>query len=76
MYQVAQDADRLPIRIYTMNDAPTADTLISAQIRTGFVSKKLRIGPIKIFADGGMSNRTAAVDTPCLTPPHGKGLKM
>jgi predicted amidohydrolase YtcJ len=59
-----------------MHDASTADTLISSQIRTGFGSKKLRIGPIKIFADGGMSNRTAAVDTPYLTPPHGKGLKM
>ena len=76
MYQVAQDAGRLPIRIYTINDAPTADMLISAQTRTGFGSKKLRIGPIKIFADGGMSNRTAAVDTPYLTPPHGKGLKI
>jgi predicted amidohydrolase YtcJ len=76
MYQVAQNAGRLPIRIYTMHDAPTADALISSQIRTGFGSKKLRIGPIKIFADGGMSNRTAAVDTPYLTPPHGKGLKM
>ncbi|MBW2178748.1 MAG: amidohydrolase family protein, partial [Deltaproteobacteria bacterium] len=76
MYQAAQDAGRLPIRIYTMNYAPTADTLLDAQIKTGFGSRKLRIGPIKMFADGGMSNRTAAVGTPYLTPPHGKGLKI
>jgi predicted amidohydrolase YtcJ len=76
MYQVAQEAGCLPIRIYTMNYAPTADALAGAHIRTGFGSDKLRIGPIKIFADGGMSNRTAAVETPYLTPPHGKGLKI
>jgi predicted amidohydrolase YtcJ len=76
MYQAAQNAGRLPIRIYTMNYAPTADALTGAQIRTGFGSNKLRIGPIKIFADGGMSNRTAAVETPYLTPPYGKGLKI
>lgn len=76
MYQAALAADCLQIRIYTMNYAPTADSLIEAQIRTGFGSEQLRIGPIKIFADGGMSNRTAAVGTPYLTPPRDKGLKI
>ncbi|MBW1802981.1 MAG: amidohydrolase [Deltaproteobacteria bacterium] len=76
MYQAALDAGRLPIRIYTMNYALTADALTGSQIRSGFGSEKLRIGPIKIFADGGMSNRTAAVGTPYLTPPHGTGLKI
>lgn len=76
MYQVALAAGKLPIRIYTMNYAPTAEALSGSQVRTGFGSPKLRIGPIKIFADGGMSNRTAAVSTPYLTPPHDKGLKI
>jgi len=44
-------------------------------IRTGFGPDRLRIGPIKIFADGGMSNRTAAVGTPFRVPPYDKGLK-
>ncbi|MBW2408663.1 MAG: amidohydrolase family protein, partial [Deltaproteobacteria bacterium] len=47
-----------------------------SRIKTGFVSGKLRIGPIKIFAEGGMSNRTAAVSKPFLTPPYSKGLKI
>ena len=76
MYQLALDAGKLPIRIYTMNYALTAEALSGSQIKTGFGSPKLRIGPIKIFADGGMSNRTAAVSTPFLTPPHSKGLKI
>jgi hypothetical protein len=76
MYQAARDAGQLPIRIYTMNLSTESDDLVNARIKTGFGDRRLRIGPIKIFADGGMSNRTAAVGTPYLTPPHGKGLKI
>jgi predicted amidohydrolase YtcJ len=76
MYQEALEAGRQKIRIYTMNYALMAEPLTGSQIRTGFGSDRLRIGPIKLFADGGMSNRTAAVGVPYLTPPHGKGLKI
>ena len=76
MYQETLAAGQLKIRIYTMNYNLTAESLTGAQIKTGFGSGKLRIGPIKIFADGGMSNRTAAVSTPFLTPPYDKGLKI
>ena len=76
MYQETLAAGRLKIRIYTMNYAPMAEPLTGSQIKTGFGCGKLRIGPIKLFADGGMSNRTAAVGTPYLTPPHDKGLKI
>ncbi len=76
MYQETLAANRLKIRIYTMNDTRNAEFLVGSQIKTGFGSDRLRIGPIKIFADGGMSNRTAAVSKPFLTPPHDKGLKI
>jgi predicted amidohydrolase YtcJ len=76
MYQETLAANRLKIRIYTMNDTRYAESLTGSQIKTGFGSDRLRIGPIKIFADGGMSNRTAAVSQPFLTPPHDKGLKI
>jgi predicted amidohydrolase YtcJ len=76
MYQETLAAGQLKIRIYTMNYNLTADALTGSQIKTGFGSGMLRIGPIKIFADGGMSNRTAAVSTPFLTPPYDRGLKI
>lgn len=76
MYQETLAAKRLKIRIYTMNYALTADALTGSQVKTGFGSGHLRIGPIKLFADGGMSNRTAAVSKPYLTPPYEKGLKI
>jgi predicted amidohydrolase YtcJ len=76
IYQDTHAAGKLNIRIYTMNHDIMAESLVGARIKTGFGSPWLRIGPIKIFADGGMSNRTAAVSQPYLTPPHGKGLKI
>ncbi|MBU2548762.1 MAG: amidohydrolase family protein, partial [Proteobacteria bacterium] len=76
MYQEALAADKLHVRVYTMNLADLAEPLVQSGIRTGFGCDRLRIGPIKLFADGGMSNRTAAVSEPYLTPPHGTGLKI
>ncbi len=76
MYQEALAAGRLYTRLYTMNYAPLAESLVESQIRTGFGSGMLRIGPIKLFADGGMSNRTAAVVNPYLVPPYDTGLKI
>jgi len=76
MYQETLAAGRLRIRIYTMNHDEKAGPLTESRIRTGFGSDRLRIGPIKIFADGGMSNRTAAVSRPYLCPPNDKGLKI
>jgi predicted amidohydrolase YtcJ len=76
MYQETLAAGQLKIRIYTMNYTLTAESLTGSQIKTGFGSDRLRIGPIKIFADGGMSNRTAAISQPYLTPPYDNGLKI
>jgi len=76
MFQETLAAGRLHTRLYTMNYAPLADGLAESCIRTGFGSDMLRIGPIKLFADGGMSNRTAAVVKPYLTPPYDNGLKI
>jgi len=75
MYQETLAAGRLKIRIYTMNYAQLAKPLMESEIKTGFGSPHLRIGPIKIFADGGMSNRTAAVREPYRVPPYDNGLK-
>jgi len=76
IYQDTLAAGKLKIRIYTMNLDDKAEALTASRIRTGFGSDCLRIGPIKIFADGGMSNRTAAVSKPYLCPPNDKGLKI
>jgi predicted amidohydrolase YtcJ len=76
IYQETLAAGELKIRVYTMNLVYTCDSLVEAGIRTGFGSDRLRIGLIKVFEDGGISSRTAAVKAPYLTPPQGRGLKV
>jgi predicted amidohydrolase YtcJ len=76
IYQDTWAAGKLKIRVYTMNHDIMVESLVESRIKTGFGCPQLRIGPIKIFADGGMSNRTAAVGKPYLASPYGHGLKI
>ncbi len=75
-YQETLAAGKAKVRVYLMPEMNASRALLSSGIRTGFGGDWLRIGPLKIFEDGGMSNRTAAVGTPYLTPSHGRGLKV
>ena len=52
IYQDTRATGRLKIRIYTMNHDIMAESLIGSRVKTGFGCPQLRIGPIKIFADG------------------------
>jgi predicted amidohydrolase YtcJ len=60
-YQEVADEGRFPFRLYAYILNQWADPLISAGINRGFGSEWVKIGAIKIFLDGGMSSRTAAV---------------
>lgn len=73
-YQGVADSGRFPFRLsaYILNQ--WADPLMSAGIGLGFGSQWLRVGAIKIFLDGGMSSRTAAVFEPYLGGGGGTGI--
>lgn len=75
-YQDALVRDRLKVRVNCMNEVNHSGNLFQTGLRTGFGGDWLKVGPVKIFYDGGMTNRTAAMSEPYLTPPHDKGLKM
>ena len=69
----ADAAGALPLRVVAMiNEADSAWALETGLF--GFGSDRLRIGAIKVFSDGGMSSRTAAVDRPYDLPPYGRGV--
>jgi len=70
----AERRSELPIRVTSMFTYPEAGWLLKAGMTTGFGSDRLRIGAIKLWADGGMSSRTAAVDEPYEDPPGETGL--
>lgn len=75
-YQDALARDELYVRVYTMNLHDTAEPLLEAGIKFRFGSDMLRIGPIKIFYDGGMTSRTAYVSEPYKIEPYGTGIQL
>ncbi|GAB4349090.1 MAG: amidohydrolase [Candidatus Abyssubacteria bacterium] len=64
LFQEMERLGRLNLRIYTMTIDYTAQTLLDAGIRCGYGTPLVRIGAMKTFMDGGMSNRTAAISKP------------
>jgi predicted amidohydrolase YtcJ len=64
LYQDADRLRRLNLRVHTMNIDFTAQSLLDAGITCGYGTPMVRVGPVKMLLDGGMSNRTAAVSTP------------
>lgn len=75
VYQETLKAGKAKVRVYAMPEYTVSQDLIKSGIRSGFGNDLLKIGPIKIFEDGGMSNRTAAVKIPYRCKPFGAGLK-
>lgn len=69
-FQEAQGRLALRLRPYVLNH--WAKPLMEAGILHGFGSDQLRLGGIKIFLDGGMSSRTAALSRPYVG--GGKGI--
>ncbi len=74
-YQDAAAADMFPFRLDAFILNHWSEPLMAAGIRRGFGTEYVRIGSIKIFLDGGMSSRTAAVMKPYAYPPGaGRGI--
>lgn len=78
-YQVAREQGRLPVRVQTMipaamlrpSGAAAGDGIaraIDLGLRTGLGDDVLSIGALKLWLDGGMMARTAALTAPYLTP--------
>ena len=63
-YLDARDAGELRGRFYVHIDYASLDKLIAAGVHTGFGDEWVRIGAIKLFADGSISERTALSSEP------------
>jgi len=68
-YQDAHDAGELRMRSYCLIAAPDLPNLIASGLHTGFGDRWLKIGGVKLFADGSISERTAWLSTPYLDMP-------
>jgi predicted amidohydrolase YtcJ len=63
-YQDARDAGELLGRFYTHIDFNDLDKMIDAGVHTGFGDEWVRVGAVKLFADGSISERTALLSQP------------
>lgn len=63
-YQDARDAGELVGRFYTHIDFSELDKMIDAGVHTGLGDEWVRVGAVKLFADGSISERTALLSEP------------
>jgi predicted amidohydrolase YtcJ len=67
-----------PLRTTMMIGKEMFPAFRDAGLRTGFGDDYLRVGPLKLFSDGSLIGRTAAVSQPFLEDPdpHNLGMEM
>jgi predicted amidohydrolase YtcJ len=69
-YQRAVAEGKLKLRTSMMIHHNLLDHLVGLGVKQGFGDDRLRVGPIKIFIDGSLIGRTAAVTQPFLEDPR------
>jgi predicted amidohydrolase YtcJ len=75
-YQDARDAGELRVRIYSHITVRALDKMIAAGLHTGFGDEWVRLGAIKQYADGSISERTAWLSQPYLGMGDYRGLQV
>ncbi|PYY11640.1 MAG: amidohydrolase [Acidobacteria bacterium] len=75
-YQDARDAGDLRFRTYCLIHAADLPHFMQAGIHSGFGDDWLRIGGVKQYADGSISERTAWLSQPYIGIPNYTGLQV
>jgi predicted amidohydrolase YtcJ len=75
-YQDARDTGELITRVYCHINLGAIDRLIAAGIRTGLGDEWIRLGAVKLYADGSISERTAWLSQDYLGIPGYHGLQL
>jgi predicted amidohydrolase YtcJ len=75
-YQDLRDAGALKLRVLQQIPESDLDAAIQMGIRTGLGDEFLRLGAVKIFADGALGARTARMIEPYEGEPHNVGIAV
>jgi predicted amidohydrolase YtcJ len=73
VYRVAEAAGKLGVRVWFNTPSDQLESRLNLAIPTGVGSDFLKIGGIKIFCDGALGARTAALSKPFADDPGNKG---
>jgi predicted amidohydrolase YtcJ len=75
-YQDARDAGELRMRVCCHMTVERIDQMMAAGVHSGFGDEWVRIGAVKQFADGSISERTAWLSEPYIGIPNYHGLQV
>jgi predicted amidohydrolase YtcJ len=75
-YQDARDAGDLSVRVYCLIGYEEIDRMLGAGVRTGFGDEWVRVGAMKMTADGSISERTARLSQPYIGRPNDFGIQV
>ena len=73
-YQEARAAGDLSLRVYCLIEYHFIDQMLAAGIRTGMGDEWVRVGAMKMFCDGSISERTARLSQPYIGRPNDFGI--
>ncbi len=73
--QDARDGGLLRVRLYNHIGVEKLDAMIAAGVHTGFGDEWVRLGAVKLFADGSISERTAWLSEPYKDMDEFRGLQ-
>ncbi len=74
--QQLDEQRELRLRILKSIPIQNLEAVIQTGLRTGFGSEFIRVGPIKLFADGALGTQTAAMLEPYTNDPDNSGMLM
>lgn len=73
--QDAREDGSLKVRMYNHIRSTDLDKMMAAGVRTGFGDEWTRLGAVKLYADGSISERTAWLSQPYRDMPEFRGLQ-
>lgn len=76
VYQSAERSGKLGVRVTFNVPSTCLDSMRSLSLSSGLGSDLLRVGGVKIFCDGALGARTAALSEPYADDPGNKGMFM
>ncbi|WXG46453.1 MAG: amidohydrolase [Candidatus Atabeyarchaeum deiterrae] len=75
-YLSALKANKLKVRVYLNFKEELLESVLKLGLSTGFGNDKLKLGALKLFADGSIGSRTAALSGEFVDEPGNKGILM
>jgi predicted amidohydrolase YtcJ len=75
-YQDARAAGELSVRVYCFIRVAGVPRMLSAGVKTGLGDERVRVGAVKMVADGSISERTAWMSQPYVGRPDDHGIMV